>query len=214
VSTCRYCDGTQCDLHTTAGEGPRSDLTVAQVDELFARIEGLRSQLELAMTWGRLMLWYSQDVRRVCTLRDRIAVLEHQVERLTERREELLAENGAVGERLATLESDGKRLLDAADALREHGFTDGGASVYDAVRAGIGNGPLAFPQAQPTAVALTPQRPALIEALVQWARTRGPWDAGNPDHTAGDDVDANLYNEAVRACRAGLLPHYLDGDGS
>lgn len=49
----------------------------------------------------------------------------------------------------------------------------------------------------------------LLAALRDWCAEYGPWDSGNPDHcaAAGDITAAALYNAAVVACRAGLMPH-------
>jgi hypothetical protein len=52
----------------------------------------------------------------------------------------------------------------------------------------------------------------LGQAVVHFARHYGPWDSGNPDHVAGGDPEAVLYNEAVRACRSGVLPKELPED--
>jgi len=41
---------------------------------------------------------------------------------------------------------------------------------------------------------------------VNVVRRWGPWDSGNPDHTADGSPEGNLYNAAVRACRRGLIP--------
>lgn len=61
---------------------------------------------------------------------------------------------------------------------------------------------------QATYLLCLPMR-TLLAALRDWCAEYGPWDSGNPDHcaAAGDITAAALYNAAVVACRAGLMPH-------